>query len=183
MLAAAAVTFPFVAGHVLDAERSMEILVDRSRLPRTMRLLLDLDDDGRAFPALDLQPPITPVERDPTGIVFLERTRIEATLGCCRGVLTLEKGSRFDCPPAVRIGSVSVQGAEVILRGDRRFVDIRDDIAVIRMDKRARQLYPLALRAMIPGEAGHGDSYVISVAQRNAQGQIVGGATVVYAVE
>jgi hypothetical protein len=110
VLASAAVTFPLLAGHLLNAERFMEILVDRSRLPKDMPLLLALDDDGRAFPLVDLRPVIRPAERDEGGIVFLERTRIEAMLGCCRGVLTLEKGSRFDCPPAVRVGKVSVKG-------------------------------------------------------------------------
>ncbi len=183
VLASAAVTFPFLAGNVLNADLSMEVLVNRSRLPKNMPVLLALDDDGRAFPLVDLRPTITPVDREEGGIVFLERTKIETMFGCCRGVLTLEKGSRFDCPPAVRIGKVSVTGGEVILRDNRRFVEVRDEIAVIRMEKQANQLYPLALRCTIPSEAQHGDSYAISVAQRNIQEETVGGATVIYYVK
>jgi subtilisin family serine protease len=183
VLASTAVTFPLLAGHVLNADPTMEIVVDRSRLPRTMPLLLALEDDGRAFPLVELRPTITPGEREEGAIVFLERTRIEATLGCCRGVLTLEKGSRFDCPLAVRVGKVSVQGGEVIIRDDQRFVEVRDEIAIIRMEKQPNQLYPLALRTTIPAEAGNGDTYSITVAQRNAGGETVGGATVIYSVE
>jgi hypothetical protein len=155
----------------------MEILVDRSRLPKGMPLMLALDYDRRAFPLVDLRPNVGADERENSGIVFLDRTRVEADLVCCRGVLTLEKGSRFDCPPAARLGNVSVKGGEVILRDDGRFVDIREDIGVVRLEKQVNQLYPLALRATVPAEAQHGDSFVVSVAQRNGQGQTVGGAT------
>jgi hypothetical protein len=182
VLASASVAFPFLAGNIANAERSMEILVDRSRFARGIPLLLALDDDGRAFPLVDLKPTIKPTDGAEDGIVFLERTKIEATLGCCRGVLTLEKGSRFDCPPVVRVGKVSVKGGEVILRDDKRFVEVRDEITIVRMEKQAHQLYPLALYWTVPSEAHHGDSFSISVAQRNDQGATVGGATVMYKV-
>jgi hypothetical protein len=169
-----------LAGSLLNAERPMEILVNRSRLPKDMPLMLALDDDGKSFPHVDLRPTIKPTERDEGGIVFHERTRIEATLGCCRGVLTLEKGSRFDCPPASRIEKVSVKGGEVILRDGKRFVDIRDEIAIIRMEKQPNQLYPFALHTTIPANAEKGRAFVISVAQRNEREETVGGATVVY---
>jgi hypothetical protein len=104
-----------------------------------MPLLLVLDDDGQAFPLVDLRPISAPVEREEGGIAFLERTKIEAMLGCCHGVLTLEKGSRFDCPPAVRVGKVSVKGGEVILRDGKRFVEIRDEITIIRIEKQPNQ--------------------------------------------
>jgi hypothetical protein len=161
----------------------MEIVVDRSRLPKAMGLLLALDDDGRAFPLVDLTPIEVPGEGKEGGMVFLDRTRVEATLGCCRGVLTLEKGSRFDCPPVVKIGKVSVKGGAVILRDNKRFVEIRDEIAVIRAEKQAGQLYPLALLCQIPAEARQGDSYMVSLAQRDERGATVGGATVVYQVK
>jgi len=180
VLAAASVTFPFLAGNVLNADRFMEIVVDRSHLDRTVPLWLDLDADGRAFPAVDVQPPIAPDERDERGIVFLERTKIESTLGCCRGVLTLEPGSRFSCPPSTALETVRVTGGEVVERDGRRYVDVRDEVTVIRVEKEPNRLYPLALQLTVPAEAQADDRYRISVAQRNERGETVGGATVLY---
>ena len=100
-----------------------------------------------------------------------------------RGVLTLEKGSRFDCRPAGRLGQVSVRGGEVILRGGRRFVDIRDDQAFVQIEKPPHQLCPLALQTTIPAEAAQGQTFMINVAQRNSQQATVGGACVVYLVK
>lgn len=183
VLASAAVTFPFLAGNSLNAERSLEILVDRRRLPKTMPLLLALDDDKRAFPLVDLTPTFIPEEREEGGIVFLERTRIETLLGCCRGVLTLEKGSRFDCLPPTGVGKINVKGGEVILRNGRRLVEICNETASIRLEKQPHQLYPLTLQTVIPNDAGQGQAFLISVAQRNEREETVGGATVVYDVK
>jgi subtilisin family serine protease len=180
VLASASVTFPFLAGNFHNPDRFMEILVDRSRIPRAMPLLLGLEDDSRAFPLVDLKPTMAPVEREERGMVFLERTKIEAMLGCCRGVLTLEKGSRFDCPPDIRIGNLKVRGGEVILRDGKRFVEIRDETTIVRVEKQPNRLYPFALHTSIPAGVEKGQPFLISVAQRNERGETVGGATVVY---
>lgn len=111
----------------------------------------------------------------------MEQTRIETTLGCCRGVLTLEKGSRFDCPPAVRIGKLDIiKGGVVVLHDDKRFVEVREDIAIIRMEKQPKQLVPLALETSIPANAQKKQQYMISVSQRNEKEETVGGASVIY---
>jgi subtilisin family serine protease len=176
------IAFPLLAGHLRNASRYMEIVIDRSRLPETMSLLLALDEEGRAFPSVDLRPTAMPMEQDQAGIVFLERTRIEATLGGFRGMLTLEKDSRFGCAPTMKIGDASVQGGEVILRDNKRFVEVREKIAVVRVEKQPNRQYPLALHSTIPAEANQGDAFTIGIAQRNERGQTVGGATVIYAV-
>lgn len=161
----------------------MEIVVDRRRLPKDMSLLLALKDDGRAFPRVDLTPSIKPTEHDDEGVVFLECTRIETMLGCCRGVLTLEKGSRFVCFAPVKLGKMSAKGGELIVRDDKRFVEIRDEIAYIRVEKQPNQLYPLALNTSIPASAQEGQQFMISVAQRNQKEETVDGATVIYHVK
>lgn len=184
VLASASATFPFLAGNRQNAERVMQVLVDRSRLPKDMRLLLSIDDDSGAFPRVDLLgPSFMPDNHGDGGILFLERTRIETVLGCCRGVLTLEKGSRFDCPPSVKIGKVSVKGGVLILQGDKRFVEVRDATAVVRMEKQPGQLYPLALQTTIPANAQKGNQYMIKVSQRNEKEETVGGASVIYIVK
>ncbi len=182
VLADATASFPFLAGNLHNAQRFMEIIVNRSQLPKDMRLLLSIDEDGKAFPLIDLTPPaFTTKDSCHTGTVFLERTRIETTLGCCRGVLTLEKGSRFDCLPPTKIRMLEIiKGGIVILQDDKRFVEIREDIAIIRMEKQPDQLVPLALQTSIPANAQKGQQFMISVAQRNEKEEIVGGASVIY---
>jgi subtilase family protein len=185
VLAGAEAAFPFVAGHLLNLEREMQIVVDRSKLPKAMPLLLALDEDGRAFPRLDFAGAVL----EPGGdyghgaIVFLDRTRIAVSGCCCRGVLTLEKGSRFDCLPDGKIRKVSIQGGDVVLRGDKRFVEVREAQTVITMEKQPGRLYPLALQATIPAGAQKDQSFMISVSQQGQNGDTVGGAGVVYIVK
>jgi hypothetical protein len=180
VLADEAATFPFLAGHLLNVERIMEIFIDRRRLPAGMPLFLALEEDGSAFPQVDLDPVAHPTRDDDCGIVFLDRTRIVTTLGCCRGVLTVEKGSRFECARIAGLKVVSVRGGEVVVRGGRQFVDIRAESALIRVEKEPNQLYPLALQTTIPANADKGEVFQVDVAQRNESGETVGGATVVY---
>jgi hypothetical protein len=123
---------------------------------------------------------VRPTRDDDCGIVFLDRTRIVTTLGCCRGVLTVEKGSRFECARIAGLKVVSVRGGEVVVRGGRQFVDIRAESALIRVEKEPNQLYPLALQTTIPANADKGEVFQVDVAQRNESGETVGGATVVY---
>jgi subtilisin family serine protease len=187
VLATASASFPFIAGNLYNAERLMSIVIDRSRLPKAMPLILALDDDGSAFPLVDFetQPTNENVHEDDCGdnaIVFLERTRIKTRLGCCTGVLTLEKGSRFDCFKANKLGNVTVKGGEVILRSDKRYVEVKESMVTIQMEKLPNRFYPLSLRTTVPATAEKGEQFFIQVAQQNAQGTTVGGAAMVYLV-
>jgi hypothetical protein len=150
-----------------------------------MPLWLALDEGNRHFPQVDLTPSDLTHADDEchSGIEFLETTRIKTRLGCCEGVLTLVKGSRFDCPPQARIGRVTVKGGEVILRDGQRFVDIREDVAVIQMEKAPSQMIPLTLHTRMPATAKGDDRFMVSVAQRDVKQQIVGGASAIFRVE
>ena len=195
VFASAGFSFPFIAGNLHNRQRVMSLAIDRSRLPKGMPLLLALDDDGRAFPWVDFEAAPVPSQAGQTdddadsdgcgdqGLVFLERTRINMRLGCCPGVMTLEKGSRFDCIKPRGLGKVTVKGGDVILRGNRRYVEIRDPHVTVRMEKATNRIYPLSLRTTIPAAALKGDQFFIQVAQLNDQGAIVGGATMVYQVK
>ena len=165
----------------------MSVVIDRSRLPKAMPLLLALDDDGSAFPQLDFrtQPTNENSSEDDCGddaLVFLERTRVKTRLGCCTGVLTLERGSRFDCLKVRKLGKVTVKGGEVILRGDKRFVEVKESVVTVQMEKSPNTIYPLSLRTTIATTADKGEQFIIQVAQQNAQGTTVGGAAMVYLV-
>ena len=181
VIGSASVLFPFIAGHIMNAEPSMDLMIDRSQLPKDMELLLSLDDDGQLFPLVDFTAsgsvPDSPCDN---GIVFLERTKLEMTVGCCRSVLTLEKGSRLDCLNPPRIGKISVEGGEVILRNGKRYVDVRDAVAIVRMEKQPGQIYPFSLQTTIPASAGSGQQFFVKVSQRDQKGEIVGGASVMY---
>jgi subtilisin family serine protease len=181
----AAIAWPMIAGHLANAERTMEIMVDRSALPKTMPLLLELDYDGKAFPQVDFTSASSDDGEDDCATVFLERTRMEVTLGCCsRGVLTVEKGSRLECVHKPKLGQVDVlQGGEVILRKGKRYVEVRDDRVLIRMEKQPNQLFPLALHTTIPANSKAGQQYRVAVAQRNIAGVTAGGAGVVWIVK
>jgi len=181
VLAGASVAFPFVAGHRQNSERLLELVVDRRRLPREMPLLLALDADPSPFPRVDFARPDADEHCD-GDIVFVERTRIATTFGCCEGIFTLEAGSRFRCPPKPMVGDATVEGGEIVVRGRRRFAEIRDDVGIVRIDKLPGATLPLAVHATIPRMARSDDAFWIVVAQRNAAGSVVGGATAIYTV-
>ena len=183
VLAGVSAIFPFIIGHPLDDSRFIELVIHRGTLPDDTPLLLALDDENRFFPEVDMENPAdTEDDSHDDGMVFLEETRIKTRLGCCDGVLTLARGSRFDCRPKVRIGKVRVRGGETIVRNDRRFVEIREEIAVIRMEKGPRQRFAVALHAEIPTSAGESDAFMVSASQRDESGQVYGGASAIFTV-
>jgi Subtilase family len=188
VFASASFSFPFIAGSLYNAERIMSIRIDRSRLPKAMPLLLALDDDGSAFPMVNFETQPTRENQNTddccdNGLVFLDRTRVQTRLGCCPGVLTLEKGSRFDCLKVNKLGKVTVKGGNVILRGDKRYVEVKESVVTVQMEKSPNRIYPLSLRTTLPATAEKGEQFFIQVAQQNAQGTTVGGATMVYLVK
>jgi hypothetical protein len=185
VLAGASARFPFVMGSFFNAERAMTLRIDRGRLPKAMPLLLSLDDDGSLFPAVDFEAAPAGLEQGgggdcEDGMVFLERTRLKTRLGCCAGVLTVEKGSRFDCLKPSKLGKVTVQGGDVVLRGDRRYVEVKEQVVTVRMEKAPNRIYPLSLQTTIPAEAASGDQLFLRVSQQDERGTTVGGAAMVY---
>jgi subtilisin family serine protease len=188
VLAGASASFPFIAGSLYNAERTMSITIDRSRLPKAAPLLLALDDDGSAFPLVNFETQLSSRNQPPDeacdgGLVFLERTRVKTRLGCCAGVLTLEKGSRFDCLKVHKLGKVTVKGGEVILRGDKRYVEVKESVVTVQMGKSPNSIYPLLLRTTLPPTAEKGKQFFIQIAQQNAHGTTVGGAAMVYLIK
>ncbi len=186
VLGSATASFHFIAGNRYNLERAMTLVIDRSRLPQAMPLLLSLDDDGSAFPLVDLSPPqVQDGDQESCAgapLVFIDATRIQTRFGCCEGVLTLAKGSRFDCAGNAKLGKVTVEGGDVIVRGARRFVEVKGSQAVVHVQKAPGALYALSLQTTIPADAAAATQYLIQVAQQNSAGAIVGGAAMVYAV-
>ena len=184
VLADTGAAFPFLAGNALNTDRFLELVINRTALPRAATLVLDLDGANVYFPEVDVDAHVPGGgggggghDGCSSGLVFLDRTRVRTRFGCCEGVLTLEKGSRFDCVDKRRVRDVSVKGGDVVVRGGKRFALITDDIAVVRIEKAAGQLLPLVLEARLPAGVEAGRQLEVSVAQRDESGQVVGGAS------
>ena len=60
VLAGARAAFPFLAGHLLNDETTMHLVVNRARLPKGATVRLALDEGNRHFPRVDLNPPEFP---------------------------------------------------------------------------------------------------------------------------
>jgi Subtilase family len=183
--AAAMARWPFLAGHRLDREPALQLLLDRSRLPKAATLRLALDEGNTHFPQVDLTP--QPGQGDGnsgcgTGLVFLDRARVKTRFGCCDGVLTLEKGSRFDCAGGGRlVGEVNViRGGKVVLENGRRYVEVTGNQALIRIEKAPGQMLPLEAQVELPPGLAKGGRWTLDVAQQDVAGRAVGGAGVVF---
>ena len=99
-------------------------------------------------------------------------------------MLTLEKGSRFDCLKTnTKPGKVIVKGGDIFMRDGKRYVDLQEPVTMVQIEKLPNTIYPLSVRATIPANAEKGEQFFIQVAQQNDQGQTVGGATMVYQVK
>ena len=183
VLAGATTTFPFIIGNKKNLERTLQVLVDRSKIPKNVKLLLSIDDDGSEFKLVDFTKSINVEETNRSKqFVFLDRTRIRVT-SCCNGILTLEKGSKFECAHETSLQNVHVEGGEVIMQNGKRFVDIRENNAVVTFEKQAGQIYPMSLVTSIPTEAKKEQQFIIRVSQRNTSGMSTGGATAIYIVK
>lgn len=181
----ASAAFHLVAGNRYNLETRMTLQIDRSRLPAAMPLTLSLDEPGTAFPAIDFANQAGPggdTDEACDNLVFLHETKVKTRFGCCNGILTLGKGSTFACNKLHKVGDVTVQGGDVILRNGQRYVEIRQPLVRVTMDKAPGIVYPLALRTTIPAAADAGQQYLCGVAQQNSQGMNVGGAGMVFVV-
>ena len=171
------VSFPFVTGHKLNTDLYMELIIDRHRLPREIELLLDPWDIKKYFPVLEPAP-----HKAREVITFLDRTRLAISLCGCDAILTLEAGSSLECSAPVTNG-VSLQGAELVTRQGKRLIAIREDQAVIGLQKRPGEMRQMSLTFHVPDEAEQGDRYQIDVSQRNAKQEVVGGVTLAVEVK
>lgn len=171
------VSFPFVTGHKLNTDLYMELVIDRHRLPQEVELLLDPWDLKKYFPVLELAPNKA---REVT--TFLDRTRLAISLCGCDALLTLEAGSSLECSAPVTNG-VSLQGAELVTRQGKRLIAIREDQAVIGLQKRPGEMRQMSMTFHVPDEAGQGDRYQIDVSQRNTKQEVVGGVTLAVEVK
>jgi hypothetical protein len=141
--------FPFIAGHLQNADEWISLRIDRGNLPKEALLYLSLDETGSAFPLVDFSP---------------------------EGVLALAKGSRFDWITNAGPGRVRVDGGELITRDGKRLVRVDGLKTTVTFSKNPGQLIPLALRLQLIMPLPPGTLALISVSQLDQRGVLVGGA-------
>ncbi len=183
--AASPISMPFIAGHLKNDERFMDIIVESSKPLSGTKLFLNLDEDGKIFPqvAFDEVNPRLPDQDDESGLVFLETTRVETSLGCCRGVLTLGKGSRFDCHHRRKLSPFKIYGGEIVIRNGKRMVQMTGNKMTVQLEKEPGVIYPMSVQIELPSNLNKGGAMQVDVSQRNQRGETVGGAGAVYYIK
>lgn len=181
--AGATVRFPFVLGNIKSLDDFVELVIERGRLPRESELLLSLEEHPEVFPKARFEEEQESTGFRKPGLVFLDRTRVETNLGPHHGVLVLEKGSRFDGLLTSKLTNIKVKGGEIIERNGARFVRVEGQTAILRATKLPNTSLGLTIETKIPVTATRGERFKIALAQRNTQGEIIGGASVMVVVK
>lgn len=172
-------SFPFATGNKLNMDSYMEIVIDRSTLPKQAEVLLNPSDTDEYFPALEK--PETD-QFHPTALIkFLDRTRLLLSRSNFKGIMTLEAGSTFEDAGnhEDNITIISQQQAEWVTHTGKRLISIRGDNVTIGVQKQPGELRQMSLSIKIPDDVKPKDHYQINVSQRNTQGQVVGGVSLV----
>ncbi|MFI5155601.1 MAG: S8 family serine peptidase [Chitinophagales bacterium] len=179
---ASIIRFPFIAGHFMNKERFMEIFVENITKVPGVKMMLSLDDDGKAFPFVNFGEVNKNgvAEHNDKDLVFLERTNVETNFGGCRGILTLEKGSRFHGNERRKLSPEEIKGGEVIIKNGKRYVELRDQKASIKLAKEPGTIYPLSIAFELPANVEKGSVLNFRVSQRDMRGTTVGGAAAIY---
>jgi hypothetical protein len=175
--------FPFLTGNKLNMDLYMEIVVDRSALPKQAEVLLDPYDTDEYFSALEK--PETTEFNPNASIKFLDRTRLLLSRPNFKGILTLEAGSVFQevGKHEDNITIISQQDAEWVIHSGRRLIAIHGENATIGVQKQPEELRQMSLAFKIHEKVKLKDQYQVSVSQRNTKGQVVGGVTILVNVQ
>lgn len=185
VLAGATVSFPFLAGNLNNFESKMQLVVTRGTLPPSSRVVVELDQPARAFPQATqlFRSRLLELDEDAAALRFLDAGRVEANFMGEQSIVSLAPGSVFAPAPRPDIRQAVVTGGDLLLRGDKREVLLRNDVATIVVNRRPGAVHPVTIRTEIPATAKKGEQFLITVAQKNAAGTLVGGASVVYRVK
>jgi len=95
----------------------------------------------------------------------------------------LEKGSRFHSGEKRKLRPAEVKGGAVIVKDGRRYVELREQKATIKLAKEPGIIYPLSVAFELPANVQKGSVLNFRVAQRDVRGTTVGGAAVIYNIK
>jgi len=189
VLASATVLFPFVIGSKAEfGHQLLELQIDRGLIPRDVIVELLIDENLE-----HVLPTIVPDIRreafqfdelriDTESFRFLDPVRVEMRSGAGRGLLMMEAGSRLATTNSTSTERLHVIGGEELVRDDHRFVRIEDAIGIVKFERDHSQQKAVALQLTIPASAKAGETYPLTVSQKDPNGNISGGATVIYRV-
>jgi hypothetical protein len=169
-----------MTGNKLNMDPYMEIVIDRTELPRDAEVLLNPSDTDNYFPVLE-QPEIVGL-RPNALIKFLDRTRLLLSRSNnFKGIMTLEAGSSFEDVGnnEDNITIISQQDAEWVTQTGDRLISIRGDNVTIGVQKQPGELRQMSLTIKIPDNAKPENQHQIVVSQRNTRGEVVGGVSLV----
>ena len=189
VFASAMMAFPFVIGSLFRQDRLLRLEIDRARMPRGARLELKLDGNEHMFPRVDFSPRDGEADGDRGkecggDLVFEERTRVRTRLGCCDVRLTLEKGSRMEmlCAKRPPLKVRDIKGGVLRVVDGGQVIAITEPTTRIELEAAPGTIYALALRIAFPADLKRGDEGTVVVAQIDAEGAALGGATAIYRV-
>src|SRR5262249_55744619 len=112
-----AALYAFVAGNRANVEPYMEIVIDRSSVPRSVEVLLDASGRESVFPALSAED----LGRGGRATAkVLESTRLGLSFCGSAGIVTLAPGSSFEWSDGGCAEAVPLVGAEAVKRDGRR---------------------------------------------------------------
>jgi hypothetical protein len=169
-----AALYAFIAGHRANVEPYMELVIDRSAVPRSVELFLDPAARESVFPALS---------DDDLGrggratAKVLDSTRLGLSFCGSAGIVTLAPGSFFEWSDGGCAEAVPLVGAEVVKRDGRRLIALRAGKAVIGVPKAPGELRQMSLAMAMPDGLHVAQPLTVRVAQRNIRGRVVGGVT------
>lgn len=184
---------PFIAGNRANLEDKFFLVVNRAKLPSGIKAYLSLDDDGSAFPQVQYEPKDSEKGEDvyrsrckngEDKMVFLNRTQIKTKLGCCEGIMTLEKGSTLEfCCKKKKINPLEIKGGNLIVRDEKRYIEITGKQLIVELEKEASEIIPMSVQLTFPGDLPVGSQYALSVSQLNSDRKTVGGGDYVYSIK
>lgn len=175
------VDFPFVAGSLFSKNKSIHLNVDKSKLPKGTKVLLNFGDNSKAFPLVDF---IAKQDKEKDSIVFIEKTKVKTKIGCCDALITLEKGSKIElhCCDTAKLNIKNIKGGELLVQKGEQLISIANEKAIIDFDSQEGNIYALSLRIEFPSNVAKKENFALSVFQTNDNNQVLGGATAIYMI-
>lgn len=160
-------TFTFISGNFADDTRGMEISIDRSQVPDGTRLGVYLDD--------------RPVARPPGK----DGAANEAAAKAAAGVGKATAAGPAAAPVGAGVGRrpPEVIGGQLLRRGGRSFIETREKTTRVMLDKLPSEVHHLTVEADRPPGAGRGEHFAVDIVQKTADGDVVGGITVIFTVD
>lgn len=184
VLAGGASAFPFVVGSLFKSQKDIKLVIDRSRLPETVKARLKMNQNDSLFPQVKFDK--FGKDKEDRKIEILERSCINATVGGCDAKLDLEKGSiiylHCDKLEGSTLRLIENEGGKLYKREGLNYLDLGNKKTVAHFELEPNTIHPLSVELEFPKEANYKDDLFLSVYQIDDKNRILGGASVLYRI-